>query len=92
MTLKTEFEEFVALTLDVESWEIGFGLAIRGTNHIGGLESSALKLTWRILSNLDRQRLECGVITFISTWLWVRVDRIDIWVVAGLAVCGVRAV
>jgi hypothetical protein len=92
VTLKTEFEEFVALTLDVESGEIRFGLAIRGTNHIGGLESSALKLTWRILSNLDRQRLECGVITFISTWLWVRVDRIDIWVVAGLAVCGVRAV
>jgi hypothetical protein len=55
------------LTLDVESGEIRFGLAIRGTNHIGGLESSALKLTWRIVSNIDRQRLECGAITFVST-------------------------
>lgn len=43
MALQAEFHEFIALTLGVGDWEIGFGLSIGGTDDCSGLVYTALK-------------------------------------------------
>jgi hypothetical protein len=46
VALEAEFHELVALTFGVADGEVGFGLAVGCTDHVGGLVDSALELAF----------------------------------------------
>lgn len=46
VALEAELEELVALAFGVVDWEVGFGLAVGGTDYVGGFVDTALELAW----------------------------------------------
>lgn len=50
MALEAEFEEFVALALDVLRREVNLCLAVRRRNHVGWLVDTALELAFCFVS------------------------------------------
>lgn len=49
MTLQTKFQELVALALSVGDWEVGFGLAVGGTDDVCGLVYATLEFAYLVL-------------------------------------------